>query len=391
MFLKLIIIALFDLIAARNIHVLMTEVFEIVVDPSMFNWTHEGIKDQYVYQASLLNAPDLPSWMNFVYSKKNHTGILYGVPPNMPNTKIPLEIIALNKKNYETRIETLNVIILNKRKPARYEVNIKIDNLNVEDMFNVNRTDALKGIFREKLWKGSGGDLYITFLSSAVELGARKPLVPGKEEGVVVRLGSYEEFSPELLKLQEEVRPLWKLGSCNFKRTSVQIIFRDNGFNLDWCFFRLMYNNNSDLNQPGANEKLSSLEENNLLHDHWKPVSKSDLPKRSYSQELLVSILVPLLIMLVLASTLSFILCLHHDDLKSPDDVPSEETNQFTTIQRATESIRSFSKNRDLSMSPDPMLLSRSQTNSPTSTISRGVHCRPSPPPYVRPKFKPEL
>lgn len=76
-----------------------------------------------------------------------------------------------------------------------------------------------------------------------------------------------------------------------------------------------MYNNNSDLNQPGPNEKLSSLEENNLLHDHWKPVSKSDLPQRSYSRELLVSLLVPLLIMLVLASTLSFILCLHHDDL----------------------------------------------------------------------------
>lgn len=183
MFLKLIIIVLFDLTAARNVHVLMTEVFEIVVDPSMFNWTYEGIKDQYVYQASLLNAPDLPSWMNFVYNKKNHSGILYGVPPNKPNEKVPLEIIALNKKNYETRIERVNVIILNKRRPARYEVNMKIDNLNVEDMFNVNRTDALKGIFREQLWKGSGSDLYITFLSSAVELGARKPLIPGKEEG----------------------------------------------------------------------------------------------------------------------------------------------------------------------------------------------------------------
>lgn len=76
-----------------------------------------------------------------------------------------------------------------------------------------------------------------------------------------------------------------------------------------------MYNNNSSLNQPGANEKLSSLEENNLLHDYWKPISKSDLPRRSYSHELVVSILVPMLIMIVLASTLSFILCLHHDDL----------------------------------------------------------------------------
>lgn len=29
-------------------------------------------------------------------------------------------------------------------------------------------------------------------------------------------------------------------------------------------------------------------------------------------------------------------------------------------------------------------------SRSPNSTVSRGVHCRPSPPPYVRPRYKPD-
>lgn len=73
-------------------------------------------------------------------------------------------------------------------------------------------------------------------------------------------------------------------------------------------------------------------------------------------------------------------------------EIPQDEINQYATIHKATHTLRSLSNNRDLTaVSPECVLLSRSHTNSPTSTISRGVHCRPSPPPYVRPKFKPNL
>lgn len=68
-------------------------------------------------------------------------------------------------------------------------------------------------------------------------------------------------------------------------------------------------------------------------------------------------------------------------------EIPSEPVTQYETICRATESLRNFSSNRELGMSPDL----HSHTNSPNSTLGHGVHCRPSPPPYVRPKFKPEL
>lgn len=57
-----------------------------------------------------------------------------------------------------------------------------------------------------------------------------------------MRLGSEFMFSTELTELQEEVKPLWKVPVCprDFKRTSVERFFRDAGFALDWCSFRLV-------------------------------------------------------------------------------------------------------------------------------------------------------
>lgn len=108
--------------------------------------------------------------------------------------------------------------VLEKENLTKYEVHLKIDNLNVEDMFDRNRTEELLDIFRfvdktqgktslgtilfpirsmkrliklslsflfiyrKRLWKNAM-DLYVTFLASAVELGARLPLKPSEGEG----------------------------------------------------------------------------------------------------------------------------------------------------------------------------------------------------------------
>lgn len=72
------------------------------------------------------------------------------------------------------------------------------------------------------------------------------------------------------------------------------------------------------------------------------------------------------------------------------EGTPKHEASHYATIHRATQSLRSLSNSREIScLSPD--LTIRSHTESPTSTMVRGIHCRPSPPPYIRPKFKPEL
>lgn len=142
-----------------------------------------GHPDQFVYQPSLLDAPDLPSWVSYVYSNKHHAGFLYGVPPNVNNAKIPLEVVALNRKNYNTRHEMIVIHVTEKLNPAKHEVHMKIDNLNVEDVFDVETMERLKDVFRKQLWKDSQDDLYLTFLASAVKLGARKPLDPKEGEG----------------------------------------------------------------------------------------------------------------------------------------------------------------------------------------------------------------
>lgn len=70
--------------------------------------------------------------------------------------------------------------------PAKYEVQMKVDNLNVEDMFDSYRLNRLLDVFRCELWHESKGDLYVTFLASAVHLGARHPLRPNEGEGLVL-------------------------------------------------------------------------------------------------------------------------------------------------------------------------------------------------------------
>lgn len=140
-----------------------------------------------MYQPSLINSPDLPSWINYIYSERHHMGFLYGVPPNS-HEDVLLEIVALNRKNYETRRITMPIHITEKLNPAKYEVQLKIDNLNVDDMFDVERMDRLMDVFRKRLWKDSQDDLYVTFLASAIQLGARLPLNPNEGEGYIYRL-----------------------------------------------------------------------------------------------------------------------------------------------------------------------------------------------------------
>ncbi|XP_017771255.1 PREDICTED: epsilon-sarcoglycan isoform X2 [Nicrophorus vespilloides] len=420
---NILYVLLASLGVCRAENVLMTEVFEIKVNPLMFNWTFDGISDQFVYQASLLNAPDLPKWINYIYSGRHGAGFLYGVPPNRMEL-VTLEIVGLNRMNYETRRVVLPISITEKLSPARYEVQLKIDNLNVEDMFDVERMDRLKDVFRKRLWKDSEEDLYVTFLASAIELGARLPLNPDEGDGVVLRIGSRVPLSQELIELQEEVKPLWKVPLCprDFKRTTVERFFREAGFALDWCAFRLLEDNSSAMQHSSSSIEnvLMIRKDHDLgLPDHWESVLIDDVPERSYVHEFLFTILIPMFLMTILALALSLILCFHHEGISKQrrGNEEDESNHQFASIQRATQSLRNFSTSRDFScLSPESVHQHLKATNTTTSSSrgvatassdggsppfntstmtttasGKGIHCRPSPPPYVRPKFKPDF
>lgn len=57
------------------------ELFTAKIDPQMFNWTYQGVTQQFRYRPSIEGYPDLPSWMRYMYSDEYHAGFLYGTPP----------------------------------------------------------------------------------------------------------------------------------------------------------------------------------------------------------------------------------------------------------------------------------------------------------------------
>ncbi|XP_012281456.1 alpha-sarcoglycan isoform X2 [Orussus abietinus] len=374
--------------------IVMSKVFIIPITPQTFDWKIDGRHDQFSYQPSLLNVPDLPPWIHYTYSRRDHQGFLYGVAPK-DQEDFQLEIVGLNKHTYETRYKVLAVNVLDKENLTRYEVHLKIDNLNVEDMFDANRTDRLLDVFRKNLWK-EATDLYVTFLASAVELGARLPLKPEEGEGAVLRLGSSVPFSQDLNVLQEEVKPLWKLSSCarNFKRTTVERWFREAGFVLDWCSFRLIEENHNlhrESARRGPNMNVIGLPSSeNSGHSEWRWArpTKSGTPTRSYLKETATTVFVPTALLLIFAGLLTTALCIHHEKISSVTREKRELTpveglgnNGVQMVQYAT-SERGTLK----SLSAQPSSPCDSLSRSPRTSVERcNPYVRPNPPPYMGP------
>lgn len=368
--------------------ILMTEVFVIPIRPETFDWISDAQSDQFSYQPSLLNAPDLPSWIHYTYSKRDHHGFLYGVAPK-DQKYFQLEIVGLNKHTYETRYKVLEMTVLEKENLTKYEVHLKIDNLNVEDMFDRNRTEKLLDIFRKKLWR-EATDLYVTFLASAIELGARLPLKPSEGEGVVIRLGSSAPFSQELNELQKEVKPLWKLPSCprDFKRTSVERLFREAEFTLDWCSFRLIEQEQHSPQHESARRGpsmnvigLPSSEISEHTEWRWARSTKASIPARSYFKEIVTTIFVPTILLLVLAALLSTVLCLNHEKIEKRETSMGEgvSKNNIQMVQYAA-----IEKGTLKSLSAQPPSPNDSLLRSPRMSNERcNPYIRPNPPPYT--------
>lgn len=93
------------LIGTKSENVTETEMFSITITPKMFNWTYAGkvfihtfifilidnyntidyfseYNTQYSFHASLINKPDLPSWLHYIYSIRQQAGFIYGTPPS---------------------------------------------------------------------------------------------------------------------------------------------------------------------------------------------------------------------------------------------------------------------------------------------------------------------
>lgn len=147
-------------------------------------------------------------------------------------------------------------------------------------------------------------------MESAVNMGGRVPLRPQQKEGVIVHLASRIPFSDRLKELQEEVKPLYKISSCTYKRTSVQTIFENAGFKLDWCAFHIVGDDENPTNKVHGSERSV------LRHqDRWEPISRAEVPRRNYIDEFAYAIAIPGMVLTVLVAILSAVLCFHHEKL----------------------------------------------------------------------------
>lgn len=249
--------------------------------------------------------------MNFQFSKERQFGYLYGsATENYANRKIDIEIVGLNKQNYETRRIVIPIEIIWKP-PPRNRIEMKITNLNWVHLTDLGRVQNLKGIFTDDLWPESADDLSIIFMESAVKMGARLPLKPQNREGVVVHLGSNAEISKRLQELNEEIKPLAKLSTCTFKKTKVQQIFQNAGFAIDWCAFKIV----AQSTETETTNASSSEESSMLSGDIWNGMARDEVPERNYSEEIAIAVAIPTVLFAMFIAMLTIVICFHHEKL----------------------------------------------------------------------------
>ncbi|XP_045599511.2 alpha-sarcoglycan isoform X2 [Procambarus clarkii] len=379
--------------------VLSSQLFILPLSHQNFSFLTPGV----TYRPSLRDMPDLPSWLHYTYSPAVRTGFVYGVPPENIRD-FELEVIARDKHTYETSYQVFKMNVLNQsRKP--YEVRFKIQNMNVDELLVGGRWDRLHQVISNDLWQESTDDLTVTSLASATQRGDRLPASPDEKEGVYVSYGSSVPFSAALLELEKEVEPLWHHQPCPlyFKKTSYERFFQQQGFAIDWCSFKLHNNKKTTMigdDATGEDEEPKSPVISALENEGRVYLQRRDqVEKRSYTFDVVHTILIPLVVMLVLLGLLTLAMCCHRNNIiPTGQDI---QMVQYASIHRATEALRSL-KGREHSPHPSTATtttqadtLTRSRTASPSSTLPRNstlsrrfedyaTLSRPDPPPYQR-------
>lgn len=358
-----------------------SEAFFIPIDRKWFS-DLVNFSDDYdlEYSASLLDMPDLPRWMFCRHPSGFKDAFLYGSPEE-PGI-VHIQIIALNKTSYATYRKVMKLNVQPYKSQAQYEVEMKFLNLNVEDMFRGDRLSRLVELFRTDLWEES--DItYVTKVVSSLDVGGRLPLNPKEKEGVVVRVAGNSDFSRKLQALEREVQPLRIRLPCprEYKKTSVEYMFRRRNFISDWCSFKLVteekrspVESSRGLSDPAYSSIL-------LTSDDFKPQSVN-LPRRDFLFDFIVSIVVPCSVVTFISMALTCVMCCNREGMSALEGYKPDsglQMSQYNSIQRATNQVRHLAiKGNDLphSGSTAGSSLPRSRTASPSSTLPKASTTR---------------
>ncbi|XP_028967681.1 uncharacterized protein LOC108864448 [Galendromus occidentalis] len=258
------------------------------------------------HAASVVGYPDLPRW-NFIKPHKDDL-LLYGSYPE--NDTLDVQIISTDQETFESTDRRFQLNVLPCRKPqANFEVEMKFMNYNIEDIFGTDVLQRLEAVM-QNLWSSSQR-VYVSKVASVLDVGGRKPIDPRDKEGFIVRFAAEQNFSSELRGLELEVRQLRNRVPCprHYKRTSVEWRFRELGLAPDWCGFRLFKG-------TVAAQRVIPPEEIPIAP--LPPFDGPDLdemPRRTTTRDIFVSLLVPLVICFALLAGIGGTsLCLYSND-----------------------------------------------------------------------------
>lgn len=98
----ILLFAYFHTTSANHHEKILTseQMFYTKIEPKLFNWTNHDNRDQFNYRASLEGYPDLPSWIQYMYSAEYHSGFLYGTPPkHLSNNQVRISL-RVSQINY---------------------------------------------------------------------------------------------------------------------------------------------------------------------------------------------------------------------------------------------------------------------------------------------------
>ena len=101
------------------------------------------------------------------YGPSHHAAPLLAIPPVVPpraNEIYHLAVVATNRETFETGLMnlTVNVTATSLGATAKYNIKLKIDNLNIEDVFDPHRLKNLRSLFMDRFWPQSSSDLHLS-------------------------------------------------------------------------------------------------------------------------------------------------------------------------------------------------------------------------------------
>ncbi|KAM4692474.1 alpha-sarcoglycan [Rhinophrynus dorsalis] len=331
----------------QNVYPSLGSLFVLELDTEYYQQEFPSIKNIYgvnrtdpiTFHANLEGFPDLPQWLRYTQRSPWHSGYLYGSPIE-PGRQV-IEVTAYNRYTFETVKQR---IIFNispaKEVQTPFQAEFRILNWDVEEVLPPEAQLDFQGPLQD-VWGPQR--LTVINITSALDKGGRVPLpLPGRKEGVYIKVGSDVPFPECLLESQSpQMKQLCQDGRGNPPLSCADLLALQ--FHIDWCNVTLTDDSESPPTQRP--ERGSGILAGG---GEFKPPSDT-LEERNYLPDYLLTLLLPTLIALLLCALLCYIMCCRREGVEKRDAQTSEiQLVHQQTIFSNTEELRHMANTRDV-------------------------------------------